>query len=127
MAAQLQVLRRRIRSVGSMKKITKAMELVATSRVGKAQARVAASLANAEADITHVEMADETPQESTDLRFVIAVQGAIGLLEKVDDGDGLGHIFLLIQPILEFFHTLEEFRILDTVSPARMNDHFDSL
>ena len=44
MAAQLQVLRRRIRSVGSMKKITKAMELVATSRIAKAQERVAASL-----------------------------------------------------------------------------------
>ncbi|RYF47752.1 MAG: bifunctional (p)ppGpp synthetase/guanosine-3',5'-bis(diphosphate) 3'-pyrophosphohydrolase, partial [Comamonadaceae bacterium] len=37
-------------------------------------ARVAATLANAEADITHVEMADETQQESTDLRFVIAVR-----------------------------------------------------
>jgi F-type H+-transporting ATPase subunit gamma len=44
MGAQLQVLRRRIRSVGSMKKITKAMELVATSRIAKAQERVAASL-----------------------------------------------------------------------------------
>ena len=37
-------------------------------------ARVAATLATAEADITHVEMADETPQESTDMRFVIAVR-----------------------------------------------------
>lgn len=37
-------------------------------------ARVAATLAEAEADITHVEMADETPQDSTDLRFVIAVR-----------------------------------------------------
>ncbi|MBB3179588.1 bifunctional (p)ppGpp synthetase/guanosine-3',5'-bis(diphosphate) 3'-pyrophosphohydrolase [Variovorax sp. Sphag1AA] len=37
-------------------------------------ARVAAALAEAEADITHVEMADETPQDSTDLRFVIAVR-----------------------------------------------------
>ncbi|WP_431273911.1 RelA/SpoT family protein [Variovorax ureilyticus] len=37
-------------------------------------ARVAAALADAEADITHVEMADETPQDSTDLRFVIAVR-----------------------------------------------------
>ncbi|MDM0077120.1 bifunctional (p)ppGpp synthetase/guanosine-3',5'-bis(diphosphate) 3'-pyrophosphohydrolase [Variovorax sp. J2P1-59] len=37
-------------------------------------ARVAATLADAEADITHVEMADETPQDSTDLRFVIAVR-----------------------------------------------------
>lgn len=37
-------------------------------------ARVAATLANAEADITHVEMADETQQESTDVRCVIAVR-----------------------------------------------------
>jgi F-type H+-transporting ATPase subunit gamma len=44
MAAQLRVLRRRITSVSSMKKITKAMELVATSRIAKAQERVAASL-----------------------------------------------------------------------------------
>lgn len=44
MAAQLRVLRRRISSVSSMKKITKAMELVATSRISKAQERVAASL-----------------------------------------------------------------------------------
>ena len=38
------VLRRRIRTTRSMKKITKAMELVATSRIAKAQERVAASL-----------------------------------------------------------------------------------
>jgi F-type H+-transporting ATPase subunit gamma len=43
MAAQLRVLRRRIRSVQSTKKITKAMELIATSRIGRAQARVEAS------------------------------------------------------------------------------------
>jgi F-type H+-transporting ATPase subunit gamma len=42
-AAQVRVLRQRIRSAKSMKKITKAMELVATSRIAKAQARVAAS------------------------------------------------------------------------------------
>jgi F-type H+-transporting ATPase subunit gamma len=44
MAGQLRVLRRRIASVSSMKKITKAMELVATSRIARAQERVAASL-----------------------------------------------------------------------------------
>lgn len=44
MAAQLRILRRRIASVRSMKKITKAMELVATSRIARAQERVAASL-----------------------------------------------------------------------------------
>lgn len=44
MAGQLRHLRRRIASVRSTKKITKAMELVATSRIAKAQERVAASL-----------------------------------------------------------------------------------
>jgi F-type H+-transporting ATPase subunit gamma len=43
MAVQLRVLRRRIRSVQNMKKITKAMELIATSRIAKAQARAEAS------------------------------------------------------------------------------------
>jgi F-type H+-transporting ATPase subunit gamma len=43
MAGQLRILRRRIRTTRSMKKITKAMELVATSRIAKAQERVAAS------------------------------------------------------------------------------------
>ena len=37
-------------------------------------ARIAATLADAEADITHVEMTEETAQEATDLRFVIAVR-----------------------------------------------------
>ena len=44
MPAQLRILRRRVTSVRSLKKITKAMELVATSRIAKAQERVAASL-----------------------------------------------------------------------------------
>jgi len=43
MAGQVRTLRRRIRTTRSTKKITKAMELVATSRLGKAQERVAAS------------------------------------------------------------------------------------
>ncbi|HEY6423798.1 MAG TPA: F0F1 ATP synthase subunit gamma [Pseudonocardiaceae bacterium] len=43
MPAQLRVLRRRIRSVQSTKKITKASELIATSRIARAQARVEAS------------------------------------------------------------------------------------
>src|SRR5512139_3862124 len=43
MAGQVRILRQRIRTAKSMKKITKAMELVATSRIAKAQARVAAS------------------------------------------------------------------------------------
>jgi F-type H+-transporting ATPase subunit gamma len=43
MAGQVQVLRRRIRTVKSTKKIAKAQELVATSRIAKAQERVKAS------------------------------------------------------------------------------------
>jgi len=49
MAGQVRVLRRRIRATRSTKKITKAMELVATSRIAKAQERVAASLPYARA------------------------------------------------------------------------------
>lgn len=43
MAATLRELRGRIRSAGSIKKITKAQELIATSRIGKAQARLEAA------------------------------------------------------------------------------------
>ena len=43
MAATLRELRGRIRSAGSIKKITKAQEMIATSRIGKAQAQAAAS------------------------------------------------------------------------------------
>ena len=53
MPASVRVLRRKIRTTKSTKKITKAMELVATSRLGKAQERVAASRPYAEA-ITEV-------------------------------------------------------------------------
>jgi GTP diphosphokinase / guanosine-3',5'-bis(diphosphate) 3'-diphosphatase len=37
-------------------------------------ARVAGTLASAETDITHIEMSEESAQEATDLRFVIAVR-----------------------------------------------------
>jgi F-type H+-transporting ATPase subunit gamma len=53
MAAQLRVLRRRIRTIQGTKKITKAMELIATSRIARAQARVQASRPYAE-EITRV-------------------------------------------------------------------------
>ena len=51
--AQLRELRDRIRSVRSTRKITKAQELIATSRIRKAQARVAASRPYAE-ELTNV-------------------------------------------------------------------------
>src|SRR4029078_12549596 len=43
MAATLRELPGRIRSAGSIKKITKAQEMIATSRIAKAQARVEAA------------------------------------------------------------------------------------
>ncbi len=43
MAATLRELRGRIRSAGSIKKITKAQEMIATSRIGKAQGRLHAA------------------------------------------------------------------------------------
>lgn len=49
MSAQLRTLRKRLKSTQSIKKITKAQELVATSRITKAQERVAASLPYARA------------------------------------------------------------------------------
>ena len=44
MGAELRVYRRRIRSVQATKKITKAMELIASSRIVKAQQRLNASM-----------------------------------------------------------------------------------
>ena len=43
MGAQIRVYRQKISSTSSMRKIFKAMELIATSRIGKARSRVAAS------------------------------------------------------------------------------------
>jgi F-type H+-transporting ATPase subunit gamma len=48
MAAQIRVLRRRIKSTQNIKKITRAMELIATSKIAKARARVEASRPYAE-------------------------------------------------------------------------------
>ncbi len=53
MGAQLRIYRRRIRSVQSTKKITRAMELIAASRIVKAQQRVTASKPYAD-EITRV-------------------------------------------------------------------------
>ncbi|GAA0219816.1 F0F1 ATP synthase subunit gamma [Saccharothrix mutabilis subsp. mutabilis] len=65
MAAQIRELRQRIRTVNSTKKITKAYELIATSRLAKAQARVAASRPYAE-EITGVLSALATASANLD-------------------------------------------------------------
>ena len=49
MGAQLREARRRIKTVQSTKKITRAMELIAASRIVKAQQRIAASRPYADA------------------------------------------------------------------------------
>lgn len=50
--------------------------LVTVSNGKGVLARVASAIADAEADITHVDMGEEAAQEATDLRFVIAVRDA---------------------------------------------------
>ena len=57
MGAQLRVYRGRIKSVKATKKITKAMELIASSRIVKAQQRVAASLPYTKALVSAVSAA----------------------------------------------------------------------
>lgn len=50
-------------------------EVLVTVTNGKGVlARVAAALATAEADITHIDMEDEAAQDATDLRFIVAVR-----------------------------------------------------
>ncbi len=88
MGAQIRVLRRRIKSAGSIKKITKAQELIATSRISKAQARVQAARPYAE-EITNVltTLADESaldhpllvPRESPKRAGVLIVSSDRGL------------------------------------------------
>jgi F-type H+-transporting ATPase subunit gamma len=88
MPAQLRVLRRRIRSAGSIKKITKAQELIATSRISRAQARVEAARPYSE-EITRVvtALADESaldhpllvPRENPQRSGVLVVTSDRGL------------------------------------------------
>jgi F-type H+-transporting ATPase subunit gamma len=88
MAGQLRVLRRRIRTVQSTKKITRAMELIAASRIVKAQQRVAAARPYAEeitrvisavASQTTVDHALTTERESPRRAAVLVVTSDRGL------------------------------------------------
>ncbi|WP_433522886.1 F0F1 ATP synthase subunit gamma [Nocardia pseudovaccinii] len=71
--ASLRELRSRIRGVSSIKKITKAQELIATSRISKAQARVAAAKPFAE-EITKV--LGELASASTNLSHPLLTERA---------------------------------------------------
>ncbi|MQA08106.1 MAG: F0F1 ATP synthase subunit gamma [Pseudonocardiaceae bacterium] len=70
MAAQLRELRQRIRATRSIGKITKAFELIATSRIGKAQARVQASRPYAD-EITKVLSALASASSNLDSPFLV--------------------------------------------------------
>ncbi len=88
MGAALRVYRRRIRSVQSTKKITRAMELIAASRIVKAQGRVAASKPYAEAitgvvsvvaSQTNVDHPLTTPQQNSNKAAVLIISSDRGL------------------------------------------------
>ena len=91
MGAQLRVYRRRIRSVQSTKKITRAMELIAASRIVKAQARVNAAkpysrqitrvisaLASQTATIDHPLLQEQTDEKSVAVLVITSDRGLAG-------------------------------------------------
>ena len=59
-SAELRIINRRIKSVKSTKKITRAMELIASSRIVKAQQRM-------ESSNSYIEVLDEIVQELVNL------------------------------------------------------------
>src|SRR5450759_3197012 len=85
MAAQIRVLRQRIRSVQSTKKITRAFELIATSRIAKAQQRVNASKPYAEAITRAVTAVAGDDQDSHPLRR--QARGDQGVVDRRLAGD----------------------------------------
>jgi F-type H+-transporting ATPase subunit gamma len=91
MGAQLRVYRRRIRSVKSTKKITRAMELIAASRIVKAQQRVNAAkpysrqitrvisaLASQTATIDHPLLQEQTDENRVAVLVVTSDRGLAG-------------------------------------------------
>ncbi|MCY7364162.1 MAG: F0F1 ATP synthase subunit gamma [Frankiaceae bacterium] len=91
MGAQLRVYRRRIRSVKSTKKITRAMELIAASRIVKAQQRVNAAkpysrqitqvisaLASQTATIDHPLLQEQTDEKRVAVLVVTSDRGLAG-------------------------------------------------
>ncbi|EHR52304.1 ATP synthase, F1 gamma subunit [Saccharomonospora marina XMU15] len=91
MAAQLRELRQKIRATKSIGKITKAMELIATSRISRAQARVEASrpyateitnvlsaLAGASADLDHPLLVERENPRRAGVLVVTSDKGLCG-------------------------------------------------
>lgn len=89
-AGDIRVYRQKIASTGSMKKIFKAMEMIATSRIGKARSRVNASLPYANAitravsavasqqDIDHVLTAEEDNPRRSAVLIMSSDRGKAG-------------------------------------------------
>src|SRR5205823_7178970 len=70
MPAELRILRERVRSVRSIQKTTRAFELIATSRIGRARARVEAAKPYAD-EITRVLAALGGAASSLDHPFLV--------------------------------------------------------
>jgi len=83
MGAKLRVVKRRIRSVQSTKKITKAMELIASSRIVKAQQRVEASRPYAQ-------------QLTAAMEDVARQAGAVADHPLLEDRDPVTHVGILV-------------------------------
>lgn len=62
-------------------RLFESMVLVTVSNGQGVLARVAAAIAHAEADITHVDMGDEPAQTATDIRFTVAVRDRVHLAD----------------------------------------------
>ena len=78
-SAELRIINRRIKSVKSTKKITRAMELIASSRIVKAQQRM-------ESSNSYIEVLDEIVQELVNL-------GSIG---QEESEQGLNKVALIV-------------------------------
>ena len=103
MGAQLRVFRRRIKSVGATKKITKAMELIASSRIVKAQQRVdsalpyttelvrALSAAAAHSQGRHLFVAKPAPHSRAAMCLITADRGLAGAYSSaaIKEGEAL--------------------------------------
>src|ERR671918_629693 len=111
MGATLRVYKRRIRSVTATKKITKAMEMIAASRVVKAQRQVAASTPYA-TELTRAVGA--VAKGSTTQHALTTVQDRLlplSLEEKAEEQEKKGQLL----PLFEFEPSAED--VLDALLP----------
>src|SRR5215207_8587169 len=128
MAAQLRVVRRRIRTVQSTQKITRAFELISASRVVRAQQRVEASrpytseitqaltsVANTEVTISHPLL---EPRAEVRAAGVLVVTADRGLADRPDYDDAKQVADTMLEAFLD--HEVDELHMVytDYVSAA---------